>query len=230
MKRNPLKIILISLLTLLVILLLGFYIYTLDYSHADSRIDNLSSSSNIQIDNNITIITPNKSSDIGLIFYPGGKVEAKAYLPLLEKISKTGITCYLVEMPLNLAVFNINAATKIIKENTKINKWYLAGHSLGGAMASSYAKDNYSKLEGLLLLAAYPLNDAPIDTLCLYGSFDTVLDQSTLDNILNKYEIIGGNHSYFGNYGEQKGDGVATITRDRQQEITVNKFTEFINK
>ncbi|MBK5200117.1 MAG: hypothetical protein JJE21_01135 [Spirochaetaceae bacterium] len=61
-------------------------------------------------------------------------------------------------------------------------------------MASSYAKDNYLKLNGLILLASYPLNDLPIETLCLSGSFDKVLDQSVLDNVLNKFEIIGGTH------------------------------------
>ena len=230
MKTKPLKIILISIFSLLVILFLSFYIYTLDYSRADSGVDELLAKNNIQVENNVTIIAPNNSKNIGLIFYPGGKVEAKAYLPLLEKISEEGITCYLVKMPFNLAIFDINAATKIIEENTKINKWYLAGHSLGGAMASSYAKNNHSKLDGLILLGAYPINDAPVDTLCLYGSFDIALDQSKLDKVSNKHEIIGGNHAYFGNYGKQKGDGTATITRDKQQEITVNKINELINK
>ncbi|MBK5200116.1 MAG: hypothetical protein JJE21_01130 [Spirochaetaceae bacterium] len=82
-------------------------------------------STKIQIKNNITIITLHNSKDIGLIFYPGGKVEVKAYLPLLERISEEGITCYLEKIPFNLAVFNINVATKIIEDNININKWYL---------------------------------------------------------------------------------------------------------
>ena len=46
----------------------------------------------------------------------------------------------------------------------------------------------------------------------------------------NKIEISGGNHAYFGNYGEQKGDGKATITREEQQKIAVKEIMEFINE
>ena len=31
-------------------------------------------------------------------------------------------------------------------------------------------------------------------------------------------EVQGGNHAFFGDYGEQGGDGVATITREQAQE------------
>ncbi len=233
MKKRSLKIILVSLLSLIAILLLGFYMYTLDYSKSDDSVKALiSTSNNIEVDKNITTVTSTIQTDesIGLIFYPGGKVESSAYLPLLEKISQRGITCFLVDMPLNLAIFDLDAATTVMESHQEIDRWYLAGHSLGGAMASSYVKDNYENLDGLILLAAYPLNDAPIDTICIYGSFDTVLDQTKLDGVSNKFEISGGNHAYFGNYGKQKGDGVAAITREEQQDITLNKIMEFINK
>ncbi|MGH4038007.1 MAG: alpha/beta hydrolase [Sphaerochaeta sp.] len=233
MRKRPLKIILVSLLSLIAIFLLGFYMYTLDYSKSDDSVKTLiSTSNNIAVDKNITTVTSTIQTDesIGLIFYPGGKVESSAYLPLLERISQRGITCFLVDMPLNLAIFDLDAATTVMDSHPEIDRWYLAGHSLGGAMASSYAKDNYENLDGLILLAAYPLNDAPIDTICIYGSFDTVLDQTKLDGVSNKFEISGGNHAYFGNYGKQKGDGVAKITREKQQDITLYKIMEFINK
>ncbi len=224
------KIISIVLLSILLLLTLGFYVYSRDYYRADRSVENLiSTSDNINIDNNLITIYPKESNSVGLIFYPGGKVEYSSYIPLLEGLSNYGITIYIVKMPFNLAVFNIDAASKIIEQNTNIDSWYLAGHSLGGAMASSYVKDNYSKLDGMILLAAYPINDAPLDTISIYGSQDKVLDNTKLDNVLEKYEIDGGNHAYFGNYGEQEGDGIASISRSEQQEITVNKIIEFIN-
>ncbi len=224
------KIISIVLLSILLLLTLGFYVYSRDYYRADRSVENLiSTSDNIKIDNNLITIYPKESNSVGLIFYPGGKVEYSSYIPLLEGLSNYGITIYIVKMPFNLAVFNIDAASKIIEQNTNIDSWYLAGHSLGGAMASSYVKDNYSKLDGMILLAAYPINDAPLDTISIYGSQDKVLDNTKLDNVLEKYEIDGGNHAYFGNYGEQEGDGIASISRSEQQEITVNKIIEFIN-
>lgn len=133
-------------------------------------------------------------------------------------------------MPFNLAVFNKNAASKIINNNKEITSWYLAGHSLGGAMASSYCKENYSRLDGLILLAAYPLNDSAIDTLSISGTNDLVLTHSSEFPVLKQYKIQGGNHANFGNYGTQKGDGIAEISREEQQEITKDKIIEFIKR
>jgi len=168
-------------------------------------------------------------NETGLIFYPGGKVEAAAYYPLLDKLSKNGITCVLLKMPFNLAVFDIDAADKVYESLPDIENWYISGHSLGGAMASSYIEGNSDKLNGLILLGAYPINNEQLVTLAIYGSEDLGLDKSKLSSMKNVFEIIGGNHAYFGNYGEQKGDGKATISRDEQQKITVDEIIEFIN-
>ena len=51
---------------------------------------------------------------MGIIFYPGDKVENTAYLPLLEQLERKGYNCYLVNMPFKMAIFNKNAANKII--------------------------------------------------------------------------------------------------------------------
>ena len=45
-----------------------------------------------------------------LVFYPGGKVEPTAYLPLLTALAEDGIDCFLVRMPLNMAFLDIEAA------------------------------------------------------------------------------------------------------------------------
>ena len=144
MKKNTLKKILLSILAFIIIIFLAFIIYASNYYKADEKANSILESENIIQENNLTILLPNKDMDkkIGLIFYPGGKVEDSAYLPLLKELSNNGITCYLVKMPFNLAVFNINAADKIIKKHNEINKWYIGGHSLGGAMASSYVEKN----------------------------------------------------------------------------------------
>ncbi len=230
-KKSIIKKIAISISLLIIILLSAFYIYTLDYYKADEIVkDLISNSTNISIEKNITTISPSSDNDknIGLIFYPGGKVEYSAYIPLLKQISESGITCFLVEMPFNLAVFNSNAATSIIENNSNFDSWYLMGHSLGGAMATTYSKDNSEKLEGLILLASYPLNDSIDNTISIYGSQDYVLDQSNLDKVENKIVIKGGNHAYFGNYGEQKDDGISTISREEQQNIASSIITNFI--
>jgi hypothetical protein len=233
MKKRKLKIVLICVAALILLAVGGFYIYTLDYYRAEDAVYSSDGMKDAVYEDNTVIFYPEGSADsqtgTGIIFYPGGKVEAIAYAPVLLQLAEEGFTCVLIEMPLNLAVFDINAADDVYAQFPKIQNWYLMGHSLGGAMASSYCKENYDKLEGLILLGAYPLNDA-IDTLAIYGSEDFGLDTQKLEGYENVICIEGGNHAYFGNYGEQKGDGQASITRDEQQKIAVSYITEFIGK
>lgn len=230
MKTKSKKKIIIALAltaTILFVLFGAFYIYTLDYYRADEQATEIIADAKIV--GKMTVFNPeDDAAKTGLIFYPGGKVEASAYAPLLKAISDEGIKCILIEMPFNLAVFGIDSADMVYEMFPEVEKWYLGGHSLGGAMASSYVNKNSDKLNGLILLGAYPVNDSKIPTLAIYGTEDNGLDITKLQDVDNKLELSGGNHSYFGNYGEQKGDGRASISREKQQELTVAAIIEFI--
>ncbi len=233
-KKKKLKILLLSFLAVLILLFGAFYVYTLDYYRASEHAaQTLSSLTDQQVEmiGDTIIFYPDEKSDNGsaLIFYPGGKVEYTAYVPLMEQLAQKGITCVLLKMPFNLAVFDINSADTIYAKLPEIKNWYLAGHSLGGAMASTYVEKNSDKLKGLILLGAYPVNDSDIPTIAIYGSEDINLDRTKLVNTANQVEIVGGNHAYFGDYGEQKGDGTATISREEQQAQTVDAIMGFIN-
>lgn len=221
-KKNWIK------LSLGIVLFLGlaFYLYISDYYPADQSALQILDKTDVYETSNL--IELKADSDIGLIFYPGGKVESLAYLVLLDSIRNEGINVFLVKMPFNLAVFNVNAADKVIEKYPNIKHWYMGGHSLGGAMASQYLDKHADQFEGLIQLSAYPLNDRETNVLILYGSNDTVLDLEKLTPF-NPIEIKGGNHAYFGNYGEQEGDGQASITRSVQQSFTVNAIIEFID-
>ena len=159
-----------------------------------------------------------------LIFYPGGKVEATAYLPLLNALARDGVDCFLLRAPFHLAIFDRNAAAPVQKAYA-YDRWYVGGHSLGGACAALYAAENGDRLSGLILLAAYatkPL-DGHLAVLELHGSEDGVLNRKKLEegkqylpaSALSE-ELPGGNHAQFGDYGLQKGDGVATVSRAEQ--------------
>lgn len=218
-----------SVLLLLVILASAFFWYVSDYYRAeDVALDVMAQNSGITVQDNLTILSPTYPTDTALIFYPGAKVEAEAYLPLLDQIRQTGVACILVHMPFHMAIFDADAAQKVIAQFPEYQHWYIAGHSMGGAMASKFAADHPDQVDGLILLGAYIYGDYPDeDTLTIYGS----LNQSVEDNIdytENIVEIEGGNHAQFGNYGPQKGDLPAAISAEEQQKQTVEAIEAFL--
>ena len=217
------------LLLILAILTGAFFWYVSDYYRAeDVALEVMAQGSGITVQDNLTILSPTYPTDTAIIFYPGAKVEAEAYLPLLDQIRQTGVTCILVHMPFNMAIFNADAAEEVISRFPEIQHWYVAGHSMGGAMASKFASDHLDQVDGLILMGAYIYGDYPDeDTLTIYGS----LNQSVEDNIdytENIVEIEGGNHAQFGNYGPQKGDLPATISAEEQQAQTVEAIEVFL--
>ena len=156
------------------------------------------------------------------------KVEAAAYLPLLDQLRQTGLTCILVEMPFHLAIFDVNAAEDVMSQFPDIRHWYIAGHSMGGAMASQFASEHPDEVDGLILLGAYLYGDyPPADTLTVYGSLNQSVEDK-IDYTENVVEIEGGNHAQFGNYGPQEGDLPATISAEEQQAQTVEAISDFI--
>lgn len=229
--KKWLKITCISLTCLVLVSVAGFYFYVSDYYRAESLAVSAISKNTTVVDGNLTILKPESPGDRGFIFYPGGKVEHTAYLPLLEQLRQNGITCVLVKMPFQLAVFDPDAAKNVFENFPEIKNWYIGGHSLGGAMASDYASKNPERISGLVLLGAYLYGDFPAErSLTIYGSEDKVMNRTKLTYTENVAEIQGGNHAQFGSYGSQKGDGTPTITPEKQQSETAELIIDFIRK
>lgn len=243
MIKRKTVVILTSFVLFIGLLFGGFFVYSSIYYHAKSELINSFISSREvnknQISKSVTVYEK-EESNIGFVFYPGGKVEHTSYEPLMYLLAEEGITCILIEMPFNLAIFNVNAAGKVIDSHSNIDRWYIGGHSLGGAMASSFAEKNDDKIDGLILLGAYSTNNlssADIEVLSIYGSEDKVLNMDkyneckvNLPSDYNEVVIEGGCHSYFGMYGMQDGDGNPTITNQEQLNLTKEHISAFINK
>lgn len=221
-----------GIVLLVLTLLTGlFFWYVSDYYQAEeTALEVLAQGEEILTQDNLTVLSPSYSTDTAIIFYPGAKVEAEAYLPLLDQIRQIGVTCILVHMPFHMAIFDADAAEKIIPQFPEIEHWYIAGHSMGGAMASKFASDHPDLVDGLILMGAYIYGNYPAEkTLTVYGS----LNQSVEDHIdytENIVEIQGGNHAQFGNYGPQKGDLPAAISAEEQQKQTVAAIEAFLTQ
>ena len=170
-----------------------------------------------------------------LVFYPGAMVDAASYTPLMARIAEGGADCFLIEMPLHFALLGVNAADRIM-ETYDYACWILAGHSLGGVAASSYAHSHTDAVAGVVLLASYPtveLENMPL--LTIYGDRDAVLNREAYEERralwpegAEELVIPGGNHAQFGDYGPQRGDGEAAITKDEQQMQTAEAILHWI--
>ena len=231
-KKSPkqrLRMAAIITLAVLAVLTGGFLWYVSDYYRAeDTALAVLAQEDSITVRDNLTILSPSYPTDTAVIFYPGAKVEGAAYLPLLDQLRQTGVTCILVEMPFHMAIFDPDAALDVIPQFPEIRHWYIAGHSMGGAMASQFASSHPDQADGLILLGAYLYGDyPPEDTLTIYGSLNQSVE-AKIDYKENVVEIEGGNHAQFGNYGPQKGDLPATISAEEQQAQTVEAISNFI--
>ena len=224
-----------------VAMLAGATMFVNDYSHADKsaiRDYVVEGVEEKEVADGIIAYIPEGEIKAGLVFYPGGRVEFTSYAPLLKKCAEEGILCVVVEMPYNLAFLGFNKGANVPSLFPEVKNWYIGGHSLGGTMAANCAANNSNIFKGVVLIASYSTtNITDLRVLSVYGTEDGVLNMSHYDqykdNLPGSFTervIIGGNHSYYGMYGNQDGDKEATISNVEQIEITASHIVEFILK
>jgi predicted alpha/beta-hydrolase family hydrolase len=182
------------------------------------------------VQNDVILFRPNETSPtVGLVFYPGARVDPVSYAPAMHTLAAQGFLVAIARMPLNLAVLDSDRAADVIADFPEIRRWVVGGHSLGGAMAAAFVASDQAAVDGLVLWAAYPSSG---DDLATWGGRVTSVSGTndglaTPDDIAGSKPLLpadtefvvvdGGNHAQFGWYGEQRGDGVATISREDQQ-------------
>lgn len=241
MSAKQKKLIIISsVIAAVIAIAAGVMVYLLDFYPVDTEAAMSASPSYctvIEYGDSLRAYEPSCEAKYGLIFYPGAKIEYTAYEPLMEWLANDGVLCLLVKMPFNLAIFGKNSALGLNNIYPNIEHWYIGGHSLGGAMAADFAAKN-SGIEGVVLLAAFPSKDlskTDMRVLSVYGSEDGVLNRKSYEKAKPKLPsnfteqvIEGGNHAGFAFYGEQRGDGTASISAAEQTYQTANIIANFI--
>ena len=165
----------------------------------------------------------------GLVFYPGARIDPRAYAHLLHAVAAAGFPVVIVKPPFDLAVTASGAAANVAADEPG-ERWVVGGHSLGGVVAAS-AAGRSARLAGLVLWASYPDGDLsghsfPAES--IWGSEDRfttpdeiVRSRAKLPPGTTLVEVHGANHSAFVNCGHLPGDGPLRVAQvAAQDEIT----------
>ena len=242
------KILLISLAVVVGVLVIGTAGFVIWASNTNpiqpEAIAALESDELVQVEQEPWLIfTPTDSEPTtGFIFYPGGKVDHRAYSPSARAIAEQGYLVVVPSMPLNLAFFDANEASNIIAAYPSIQQWAIGGHSLGGTAAAMFSDRNRDLIDGIAFWASYPagsndLSNADFAITSIYGTNDGVATPADIDASRPLLppdtiwvSIEGGNHAQFGWYGDQDGDNPATISQEEQQAQIVEATVALLEK
>jgi len=222
----------------------GFLVWALTpLGPEQSALDALESDSTVyvtEVDGGWLFTPVTDGGGSGLVLYPGGRVDPRSYAPLARDVAEAGYPVALASMPLNLAVLDVDRAEQLMDTAPDVSRWAVGGHSLGGAMAATYAADADPRVAGLVLLAAYPPDSTNLSltgliALSAVGDADEVVDMQVWEQARVRlppeaeYLVIkGGNHAGFGDYGAQPGDGEATISAAEQRATTVASVVDLL--
>ena len=224
------------LFLLLLLALIGFVVWASTPARPmPEALAALQSDSQVQVETEGWLIFHPVGEDpaVGLILYPGGRVDPRAYAPPARAIAAEGYLVVIVPMPLNLAVFGPDRAAGVLAAFPEVERWAIGGHSLGGAMAARFAHRQPSAVQGLVLWASYPaasddLSARELAVVSIYGTRDGLAtgekiaaSRPLLPAGTRWVAIEGGNHAQFGWYGPQSGDNPATISREVQQQEVI---------
>ena len=185
----------------------------------------------------------------GIILYPGGLVDHRAYAPLAREIAARGHRAVVVEMPGDIAFLGIERATLVRLAFRDTKTWAIGGHSLGGVAACTYAKTNPNRVAGLALIASYPSSSDNLrawrkPVVSIRGTLDGLTDAADIEqskrllpSATQFLSIEGGNHTQCGAYWDganesfvQPGDNPATITAAQQQQAIAEAICALLGR
>lgn len=169
---------------------------------------------------------------VGLLLFPGGLVEHRAYGGVARKLAEEkGIMVVVFNMerlhrlPMEFFGCNIHTVNRVIavlegKYGVTANEWSVGGHSLGCLAAQEIVVSTPNFFRKIVLWGTYReliLGAAPVDLLVVQASNDAIGDPyregppreaflKSLRAVQGRYcyyDIMGGNHGGFGDYEDQ---------------------------
>lgn len=175
--------------------------------------------------------------------YPGALIDPKAYAPYGQALAAQGYHSYILKVPFGLALFEPNAANDAKADSLAqqyCDSFVIAGHSLGGVVATDYI-DNHPE-DGLVLLASYPnettsIADQSTIVSSIYGTNDCQTTPADIaaseDNLppgTHFLEIPGGNHQQFAWYEEDvAAECQASVPRQYQFDIIIAEILDVLS-
>ncbi len=216
------------------LLLVAVLVYLVPLPATPDAVASASGSPSVRVTDSTTRITLTPVGQpvrAGLVFQPGAKVDPRAYVPLLSSVSEQGFLVVVVKQPFNVGFLATGAPEVIIDAHPEVTSWAVGGHSLGGVAAGSFAGRLPTPVVGLLFWASYPLDSLADRDLVVASVSGTLDGLSTPEDIEASRPLLppsttfvaieGAVHAFFGDYGEQSGDGMPTVSRAEAQEQIV---------
>lgn len=237
---------------LLCVLLVAVLAWARPLSASSAGVATMRSGNDVQVSDRLTwfemvSVAPDENGDVrvptvGLVFVPGARVDPRAYAPLLAPLARAGYLVTVLKEPFGVALVDADHARTVMELHPEIKTWAVGGHSLGGVVAASFADENATvgdaAVAGLVLYASYPssrLERAELRVVSISGDQDGL---TTPDDVAGskknlppdtRYVVVrGAVHSFFGDYGEQQGDGTPTVDRSTAQAQITKATTDLL--
>jgi hypothetical protein len=185
--------------------------------------------------------------DTGLLFYPGGLVDPRAYAPPARAIAEAGYLVVIASMPFDLAPFGWRRGNSILRRYSSVTTWAVGGHSVGGTYACAFAKRFTGKVDGVVIWASYPsemfrIDETDLAVTLIYGTNNPNCNDDEIeanrpylpdDTVYVRIE--GANHTQFGYYDTspepyQPNDAAADISREEQQRRIIEATVALLDR
>ncbi len=238
--KSKIKRVILILSAIILIALAAFYAYVLiqTYQAEEAFLSEIKTRDTLEIieESRVFVITPAEVSPTqpAIIFYPGGLVAPEAYFYKMGHVAECLQTSvYVIKAPFNAAIFDINAAARIMDKYNLEAAW-VGGHSLGGISAARFTAENMDKVDCLFLFGSYSDQDLSSfkgKVISIMGDQDLIINRENYEEAKQNLppgaqfiEVEGLNHSDFGNYGLQSGDDPSSLSEEEVIELICNSF------
>lgn len=185
--------------------------------------------------------------DVGLVWVAGCLVAPQAYAPLAHAVAARGYPVVVYGLPWRCAPLPVHRA-RVDADLRRLlgaagpSRWVLGGHSKGAVFVSQIAASPPASLRGVIIAGStHPrdvdVSDSSLAITKIVATLDGIAPMAVSESrrallpaTVDWRRIEGGNHSQFGWYGTQLGDGTATISREQQQEQLLSAVLDVLTE